>query len=146
MTFGLLRRHYVFGHLLKHALAGEDDPCAEKMIEEQIAGRDRRSVAAQDDHAAEPARCRRGRGLPGMVRLDRAEGDERLGAPAQRLGDAELELSRLVAAGREPGLIVALHEEAGAAESAGQPRHLVERCWQVAEANAREPVGEHVAS
>src|SRR5438876_2863594 len=31
VTFGLLRRHYVFGHLLKHALAGEDDPCAEKM-------------------------------------------------------------------------------------------------------------------
>src|SRR5712692_4204080 len=109
------------------------------MVEEQVARRDRWGVAAQDDHAPQPADRRRGGGLPSMVRLRRAERDERVGAPAQRLGDAELELARLVAAGREPRLVVALHEEARAPERLGQARQLVERCGQVAEANAREP-------
>jgi hypothetical protein len=146
VTFGGFRRHDVCAYLLEGALAGEDDPRAEQAVEEQIARRDRWGVAAQDDHAPHPARCRRRRGLPSMVRLHRTERDERVGAPAQRFGDAELELARLVAAGREPGLVVALHEQARAAERPGQARQLVERCGQVTQANAREPVCEHAAS
>ena len=146
MTLARLRRHDVFGHLLVGTLAGENDPCAEQMVQEQVARCDRGGVAAQDDHAAQPARRRSGGGLPGMVRLHRAECDESVGAPAQGLGNAELELARLVAADREPGLVVALHEEARAPERLGQSRQLVQRCGQVAQANAREPVREHAAS
>jgi hypothetical protein len=85
-------------------------------------------------------------GLPRMVRLHRADSDERVGAPAQRFADAELELAGLVAPNREPGLVVALHEQAWAAERAGQPRQLMERRGQVAEVNARQVVREHASS
>src|SRR5207237_111289 len=82
-----------FACAVEGALSGEDDPRAEQMVEKQVARCDLRSVAAQDDHASQSARRRGGRGLPGMVRLHRAERHERVGAPAQRLGDTELELA-----------------------------------------------------
>src|SRR5438477_8285951 len=133
-----LRSHYLFTHLLEAALAREDDPRAEQMVEEQVSVGELGGVSAQDDHAPQPACGGRGRGLPGMIRLHRAERNQSVGVPAQGLGNAELELARLVAADREPGLVVALHEDARAAQRPGQARQLVQWCGQLAEANARK--------
>src|SRR3990172_6145531 len=113
------------------------------MVEEQVARHHGGCLPPQDEDAAQAAQRRCGGGLAGVVRLHRAERDEGVGAPAERLADAELELARLVAPGREAGLVVALHEQPRPAQRAGQARHLLQRGGEMRQPDARQLVGEH---
>jgi len=74
------------------------------MIEQQVAGRLRGRVPAQDEDAAQAELRGGGGGLPGVVGLRRANRDERVGFPrsGQRVGDQEFQLAGFVAAAREP--------------------------------------------
>ncbi len=78
-----------------------------------------------------------GGGHPAVVRLRRADRDERPSARGNRLGTQELQLARLVAAGTEAGEVVALHPEAG---TAGQLRSAFERRRQRRQGNPRDTV------
>ena len=62
----------------------------------------------QQDQAFEAGLRGGGSRLAGMVRLRRALGNDDVGALFQRVGDQEFQLAGLVAAGREPGAVVAL--------------------------------------
>ena len=72
------------------------------MIEQQVAGRLRGRVPAQDEDAAQAELRGGGGGLPGVVGLRRANRDERVGFLLQRVGDQEFQLAGFVAAAREP--------------------------------------------
>ncbi len=88
-----------------------------------------------------------GGGLPGVVGLGRASGDHAVGSGGERLGQQEFELAGFVAAGGQPGLIVALDEQIGSAESATQVGQRVDRRGEVGQPNTGQGVkmGERVA-
>ncbi len=65
-----------------------------------------------------------------MVRLRRADGDQRVGALRQRVGDEEFELAGLVAAGSEAEQVVALDVDVGTAEVFRQALQLLDRRGQ----------------
>jgi hypothetical protein len=75
-----------------------------------------------------------------MVRLERAGRYEGPRAFFHRVGDQELELTRLVAAEGEARLIVTLYEQAGTAQEFRQPGHRLDRRRQVGEAHAGDLV------
>ena len=62
---------------------------------------------------------------------------------AERIGDEELELARLVAAAREAQQVVALDVEIGAAEQRRKPLHLLERRPALGVAAARKSCEVH---
>jgi hypothetical protein len=68
-----------------------------------------------DEAALQPFLHRRRERDAAVVRLRRAAGDQRVGAFGQGRGDQELELARLVAAGKEAEQVVALDPDLGAA-------------------------------
>src|SRR5687767_5770409 len=86
-------------------------PGAEQVIEQQIAVRQVRLFAIQDEFALKPRFRRRCRGLATMVRLGRACRDECVGALSQRLADEEFKLARLVAAQGKAGLVIPLDQQ-----------------------------------
>ena len=90
--------------------------------------------------------CRRCAGLARVVRLRRALGDDRVRALFDRFGHQELELARLVAAGRQPGAVVALDPQVGAIEVFGQACQRFERGRQVREVQSGEAGKVHVYS
>ena len=89
--------------------------------------------------AVEPEPVRRRRGHARVVALRAAAGHERVAAPGERLGAEVLELAGLVAAEREPGEVVALHQEParGGADRVGEPVQRLERRREVRERAAR---------
>ena len=94
------------------ARAGEVQRRAEQVVEEQVAVVARRLLAREREVAVEPEPVRRGRGHARVVALRAAAGHERVAAPGERLRAEVLELAGLVAAERETGEVVALHEQA----------------------------------
>ena len=118
--------------------AGLDDPHvgAQDPVEQQVAVRGRQLLVLpplqhQDRVHAQPART--GGGHPRPVGLHTRPGDHAVAALRDRVGEDEIELPRLVAAKGEPGLVVPLDEQAGAAEFRGERRHLLEGRRQVGE-------------
>ena len=78
------------------------------------------------EHALEPGAGGDGGDLAGVVGLHAADGDERVAALGERVGDEVLQLAGLVAAVRDTGVaVLALGPEGGAAEVRGQPLQRV---------------------
>jgi hypothetical protein len=101
---------------LKHefaicAVGDHYDLCPEQYIKEVIPGRFLRFRCIKHEDAAEAEPGGRGGGLPAVVRLQGSSGHKGLPALGQGLRDEELKLAGLVAAERESGLVVALHEQ-----------------------------------
>jgi hypothetical protein len=71
----------------------------------------------QENAVEAKSRCRGG-GLPCVIRLDGANGDERGRTSFERVRNDEFELSCLVAAPDEPAQIVALDPDLGSAQFA----------------------------
>ena len=71
----------------------------------------------------------RGSGRPGMVGLYAAEGDNRIGATGENVGEDELQLPYFVAAETERDGVVALDQNARrtGSEYSTKPRRLLER-------------------
>ena len=93
------------------------------------------------EHAAEPEVGRDGGDLARVVRLHAADRDERVAALRERVGDEVLELARLVAAEREPGVaVVALGPDRGAAQVLRQPLEPVDGRRAEGQRIAREVV------
>ena len=97
---------------------------AEQLGEQLVAGRPVRAVARQHEVHLQAEHGAGGRRHPAVVGLPGADRDERPGAGPQRLAAQELQLAGLVAAGAEPGEVVALDPQAGAA---GQARPALQR-------------------
>ncbi len=101
---------------------------AEQPVEQNIAivaigfGR-LRDALFENENALQADLGRRGCCLPGVVRLKCAQGDQRIGALAQRIGDQVFEFAGLVAAGGEARAIVALDPEARATEPVAEACH-----------------------
>ncbi len=70
-------------------------------------------------------------GLANVIRLHGADRDDRVRPFLERRGHRELELAGLVAAGREPGAIVALDVDLWTTELGAKPRHRLKSGWQV---------------
>ena len=84
--------------------------------------------ALLDQHASHPDARRGRRHLPGVVRLDPADGDERVAPLRDRLRHQVLELPDLVAAEREPAVaVIALRPDPGAAQVRAQALQRVDR-------------------
>ena len=87
---------------------------------------------------------RDGRHLAGVVGLDAADGDERVGALGERVGDDVLQLAGLVAAVGQPGVaVLPLGPDLGAAEVGGQPVEPVHRAGAEQQRVAVEAVEVH---
>ena len=119
----------------------EAEPRPEQPVEQDVAGRlvagpVPRHPALEQRLALEPVSAGGGRGLADVVGLHGTMGDQGVGALCQRVADQELELARLVAAGREAGAVVALDVEARAAEPPGEVGHRLERGRQMGEVDA----------
>ena len=78
--------------------------------------------------------------LAAPVGLGVGAGDHGIGALRQHVGEQELELAGLVAAEREPGQVVALDPDLGAAERRAEARAGLERRRQMGEAHPRQGV------
>ena len=87
----------------------------------------------QNEDGIHPQPPGAGGGHPRPVGLHARPGDDAVASLGDRVGEDEVELSRLVAAEGEPRLVVPLDEEAGPAEFGGEGRHLLERRRQVGE-------------
>ena len=72
-----------------------------------------------------------------MVRVIRARRDDDRGAVALRVGDEIFEFAGLVATESEASAVVALDEDARAAERGTEERHLFERSRKMREPNTR---------
>ena len=97
-------------------------------------------AAPQHEFAAQPeARAGRSR-LARVVRLQRAEGQHRVCTARTGLGQQELQLAGLVAAGRQPGAVVALEPDRRPAEGGRQPWRRLERRGQVCQGDAWQVV------
>ena len=129
-----VRRGAIGGQLVGQLLAGdlqltpvvrraadEVQLGAEPLGQQQVAGRPQRPVARQHEVDLEAEHGAGGGRHPAVVGLRRADGDQRAGAAAQRLGAQELQLAGLVAAGAEPGQVVALDPQPGPARQPGPP-------------------------
>jgi hypothetical protein len=92
--------------------------------------------ALEQGLAAQAEAAGGGRGLADVVGLHRAVGDHGVGAQPERVADQELELALLVAAGRDPGAVVALDEQRRSAEQPGEIAHRLERGRQMGEVDA----------
>ena len=112
----------------------------EQAGEEQVAVelRGRRALEREDRPETEARRDRGDRAA--AVGLERAAGDQRVGALGQRLADEELELPDLVARLDEPREIVALHPHLDA-QLLGQALELEQRRRRVGELDARDRRG-----
>ena len=121
--------------------ATKSEPRPEQPVEQDVAGRlvagpVPRHPALEQRLAFQPVPAGGGRGLADVVRLHSAVGDQGVGALRPRVAEEELELARLVAAGREAGAVVALDVEARSAEPPGEVRHRLERGRQMREGDA----------
>ena len=128
----LLRDH---GNVL--ALAPRARPVdgrAKQLVQEEVAVGPCRRLSAQDEVAGQATGRGGGRRLTAVVGLRRPAGDKAVAAPGQGVPDKELELARLVAAGREAREVVALHENARPAQGRREARQLMERRWEKSEA------------
>jgi hypothetical protein len=118
---------------------------AEQVIEQHVA---RLAIArlvmrdhVDEDEVATQPQFRGGRRrLPRMIRLDRAEGDDRIRPLRQRFAHQEFELARLVPAGGEPRAVVALHikRRAGWPQRRAQPVHPLQRRRPMPQFDARK--------
>ena len=79
----------------------------------------RRGPVVVHEHAPEPHPCRRGASLPRVIRLDGSYRDEGVRTDLEGIADDELELPSLVAAAGQPGEVIALDPDLGAAEVIG---------------------------
>src|ERR1700733_1227877 len=73
-----------------------------------------------------------------MIGLSRALGQHDIGALITRLRHEEFELSRLVAAGRHPGAIVALDPDLRTIEVASEIGEMFQRRREMTKADARK--------
>ena len=80
----------------------------QKLIQQQVAGRCIGLRSAKDNAASKPVSGCGGNGLPAMIALRRARCHQMIGSLGKGIGHQELQLSRLVASGRQAGLIVSL--------------------------------------
>jgi hypothetical protein len=92
------------------------------------------------EHTLEPDTSRSGGRLAGVVRLQGADGDQRVRACLQRLADEELELAGLVAAAGKTGQVVALDPDLRAAEGVRQAAKRMDRRRQTGKPGARPAV------
>ena len=92
---------------------------AEQRRQQLVAGRPQRPVAGQHEVDLEAEHGAGGGRDPAVVGLLGADGDQGPGAQLERLAAEELQLARLVAAGAEPGQVVALDPQPGAARQPG---------------------------
>ena len=108
---------------------------------ECLGWRVRKGLAAQDEGAgqAETGSCRGG--LAGVVGLGRAAGDQGVGPLGQRLGDEKLQFAGLVPARRQPGLVVPLDPQLGAAQMGGQTGQELQRGRQMSDGDSGLSVG-----
>jgi hypothetical protein len=99
----------------------------QQVVARRVGAEAARDALLEDQAALHPLAHRRRRRQPAVVRLHRTHGDERVRALRERVGDQELELAGLVAAGGEPEQVVAFDPELGcvAAELVGSTR---DRC------------------
>src|SRR5439155_1495892 len=97
--------------------------------------------ALLDEDATEAGAGGGRRYLTRVVRLDAADGDERVGALRDRVGDEVLELARLVAAEGQAGAhVVALRPQGSAAQVIGQTLERMDGRRPEQERVALEPV------
>ena len=101
-------------------------------VEQQVVAAGIGAVAAghallDDEAALEALADRGGKCQAAVVRLRRADRDERVGSLGERVGDEELELARLIAAAGEAEQVVALEPQLGATEVTRQVRQRFER-------------------
>ena len=107
-------------------------------IEQQVALQ-RRPLFAVQQHQRhlQPELARRPGDLPAPIGLGVCAGDHGVGALRQDVGEQELELTRLVAAERETGEVVALDPDVHAAERRAQARAVVQGRRQMGEPHPR---------
>jgi hypothetical protein len=119
------------------------DVCAKQVVEQQIAGRRLRPLAAQNE-AAPQTKARRGGGrLATVVALWRAGRHQVVAPLSQRVRHQELQLARLVAAGGQPGLIVALDPQFWPTQVARQALQRLDGRWQEGNGHAVGELGVH---
>src|ERR1700691_3286410 len=98
----------------------------------------RASPILQQNVTAHPHTGRERGCLPRMIGLSRALGQHDIGALIARLRHKEFELSRLVAAGRHPGAVVALDPDLRAIEVASEIGEMFQRRREMTKADARK--------
>ena len=119
----------------RYSMASAQQPVEQHVAAVQVVGIVGRDPVLQHRRAAQPELRRRRGGLADVVRLHRALRHQRVGALRQRLAEQEFQLAVLVAAGREPGAVVALDPELRPAERLRQVRHELQRRRRVAESS-----------
>ncbi len=127
--------------------ARQDADRPEDAVEQRIAGGAVGRIAPlhlvdQGERAAHPGMGRGRRRLARVVRLNRPRRHQMVGPISTGVGDQVFQLPRLVAAGREPGQVVALDPDLRTAQRAGEAMQGLDRGRQMGQANpGRGPVG-----
>ena len=137
------RRDLLHGGVHVAAARNVAERCAVQMVEEDVAvvvvvGAGNAGAVLQHGVAVEAEAGAEGGGLAHVVGLGGALGDHRVGAQRLGLAHQEFQLAGLVAAGGHAGAVVALDEEARAAEGLRQAVHRLQRGRQVGKVKARE--------
>jgi len=108
---------------------GVDQPHlgAQQMVQQQVALDLLRLLPREHQDGLPAEDARRGRGHPGVVGLQRADGDDHVRALRAGLPQQQFQFARLVAAQRQTGQVVPFDQNAWAAQVGGETRRLLQR-------------------